>query len=90
MTDMPQHEQQQIQQLQQPQIQQQPMPTQQPSINIKFVNGPDHSIESPQQPIEIIPNNETMAEPVRQKQVSEEKSDDDTIDFSKNLIIHKI
>jgi DNA-directed RNA polymerase II subunit RPB2 len=90
MTDMPQHEQQQNQQLQQPQIQQQPMPTQQPSINIKFVNGPDHSIESPQQPIEIIPNNETMAEPVRQKQVSEEKSDDDTIDFSKNLIIHKI
>jgi hypothetical protein len=96
MSDVPQYEQQiqQQQQQQQPQIQQQPIPTQQPSINIKFVNGPDHSIESPQQPVEIIPTNETMTESVRQgkneSDRKEEMSGGDSIDFSKKLIIHKI
>jgi DNA-directed RNA polymerase II subunit RPB2 len=82
-------QQQQQQQQQQQHQQQQQMPYSSPtSINIKLVNGPDQSVV--EEPARTTDNNKQETTSSVSKKEDDEKPDDNTIDFSKKLLIKKI
>jgi len=78
-----------MEQQQQQHQQQQQMPYSSPtSINIKLVNGPDQSVV--EEPARTTDNNKQETTSSVSKKEDDEKPDDNTIDFSKKLLIKKI